>query len=285
MFKPLEKRISTFLGLILILAIAVSAILIIYLSPDSDEASVFKSPVKKGILVFSPQSNEEVVSPLRITGRVNGGGWTGFEGQVGLVELLDDQGGVLTTEILEATTDWMKPVIHFGAVLKFKSPGVGGGWLVFHNENPSGLEEKNKEFRLPIKFSSTLETTKIKVYFNNDRLDPEVSCNKVFPTEREIIKTPAIARAALGELLKGPTVEEKADGFFSNINSGVEIQGLVIENGVAKVDFDETLERAVGGSCRVAAIRSEITQTLKQFSTVKEVLISINGRTEDILQP
>jgi len=54
---------------------------------------------------------------------------------------------------------------------------------------------------------------------------------------------------------------------------------------VAKADFDEQLEFQVGGSCRVSAIRAEITQTLKQFSTVKEVVISIDGRTEDILQP
>jgi len=45
------------------------------------------------------------------------------------------------------------------------------------------------------------------------------------------------------------------------------------------------LEFQVGGSCRVSAIRAEIIQTLKQFSTIKEVIISINNRTEDILQP
>ncbi|PIP22172.1 MAG: hypothetical protein COX38_02115, partial [Candidatus Nealsonbacteria bacterium CG23_combo_of_CG06-09_8_20_14_all_39_25] len=48
---------------------------------------------------------------------------------------------------------------------------------------------------------------------------------------------------------------------------------------------DEQLEFQVGGSCKVSAIRAQITQTLKQFPTVDEVVISINGRTEDILQP
>lgn len=78
-------------------------------------------------------------------------------------------------------------------------------------------------------------------------------------------------------------------GYFTSINSGVKIQKLVIDpptgGGVAKVDFDEQLEFQVGGSCRVSAIRAQITQTLKQFPTVKSVIISINGRTEDILQP
>jgi len=129
------------------------------------------------------------------------------------------------------------------------------------------------------------KTLKVKVYFNNNKLDPEFSCNKVFPVEREITKTQAVARAALEELLKGSSEKEKVEGFFTSINPGVKIQSLVIENGTVKVDFDEQLEFQVGGSCRVAAIRAQITQTLKQFPTVNSVIISIDGRTEDILQP
>lgn len=125
----------------------------------------------------------------------------------------------------------------------------------------------------------------VKVFFNNSNLDPEFSCNKVFPVEREIPKTQAVARAALEELLKGSTETEKSEGFFTSINPGVKIQKLVIENRTAKVEFDEQLEFHVGGSCRVAAIRAQITETLKQFPTVNEVVISIDGRTEDILQP
>ena len=130
-----------------------------------------------------------------------------------------------------------------------------------------------------------VESMTVKVFFNNSQMDSEFSCNKVFSVERKILKTQAVARAVLTELLKGPTEEEKAQGFFTSINPGVKIQQLTIENGVAKVDFDEQLEFQVGGSCRVSAIRAEITQTLKQFPTINSVIISINGRTEDILQP
>jgi len=129
------------------------------------------------------------------------------------------------------------------------------------------------------------EKTTIRVFFNNSKFDPEFSCNKVSPVERKVPKTKAIARAALEELLKGPTNPEKEAGFFTSINPGVKIQKLTIENGVAKVDFDEQLEFQVGGSCRVAAIRAQITETLKQFPSVTSIIISIDGRTEDILQP
>ncbi len=66
---------------------------------------------------------------------------------------------------------------------------------------------------------------------------------------------------------------------------GVKIQKLTIENNIAKVDFDKQLEFQVGGSCRVSAIRAQITQTIKQFPTVKSVKLSVDGRTGDIFQP
>ena len=133
---------------------------------------------------------------------------------------------------------------------------------------------------------NTEETMTVKIFFGNSIFDPEVmDCQKNFSVERTIPKTVAVARAALEQLLAGPTDEEKAEGYFTSINPGVKIQSLVIANGVANADFDEQLEFQVGGSCRVAAIASEIRETLKQFSTVEDVVISINGRTEDILQP
>jgi len=158
------------------------------------------------------------------------------------------------------------------------------------------------------KTEEVAETMKVKVFFNNSKLDPEFSCNMVFPVEREIAKTQAVARAALEELLKGPTDKEKEEGFLTSVptreqiiqyrqlvlqNGGqapyegdeIKINSLKIENGIALVDFSSELEAYGGGSCRVAAIRAQITQTLKQFPTVQEVIISMDGRTEDILQP
>lgn len=126
---------------------------------------------------------------------------------------------------------------------------------------------------------------KVKAYFNNDRLDPEHTCIKVFPVMRDIGTTRAVARAALHELLRGPTSAERKKGYYTNINPGVTIQKLTIKNGVAKVYFNETLGYRVAGSCRTSAIIAQITKTLKQFPTVNKVIISINGRTEDILQP
>jgi spore germination protein GerM len=152
-------------------------------------------------------------------------------------------------------------------------------------DNASGLPEHDDELRIPVFFGEPSEKMTVKAYFNNSELDPEVTCVEVFPIERQVSKTQAVARAALEELLKGVTLTEQENGYNTSINSGVIINSLTIEDGVAKVDFNEQLEFQMGGSCRVAAIRAQITQTLKQFSTVNQVVISINGRTEDILQP
>ena len=134
------------------------------------------------------------------------------------------------------------------------------------------------------KASVSTQTMKVRAYFNSSQMDPEYSCYKVFPVERVVPYTTGVGRAALTELLNGLTEEEKTKGFLTSIPEGVKIQSLTIQKGVAKVDFNDALDK-VGGSCRVSAIRSQITETLKQFPTVQKVVISVDGRTEDILQP
>jgi len=153
------------------------------------------------------------------------------------------------------------------------------------------LPEYADELRIPVYFKETPEISQesmtVKIFLSDSRFvnEPYFDCSRTMSVERQVPKTLAVARTAVEALLRGATQEEINQGFISNINSGVRIQNLTIENGVAKVDFDEQMEFQVGGSCRVAAIRAQITETLKQFPTVDNVVISINGRTEDILQP
>jgi len=238
------------------------------------------------IRINNPRPNQTIESPLSIEGEARG--FWFFEASFP-AKLYDGKGNLLGVVIVQAQSDWMtENFVPFQANLEFSFSTTQKGVLVLKKDNPSGLPENADELRIPVAFKQVValeNIIKVKVYLNNDRMDPEFSCNKVFPVEREIIKTEAVARAALEELLKGASEKEEAEGFFSNINPGVKIQKLTIENGVAKVDFDEQLEFQVGGSCWVAAIRAEITQTLKQFPNVQNVIISINDRTEDILQP
>ena len=67
--------------------------------------------------------------------------------------------------------------------------------------------------------------------------------------------------------------------------TGVQGQSLEVKDGTVYIDFNSALDEGVAGSCRVLAIRSQITETLKAFSDTDQVVISINGDTESILQP
>lgn len=129
------------------------------------------------------------------------------------------------------------------------------------------------------------KTMVLKVYFPSSKFDPEVSCNRAFPVERKLDYSLDVGAKAIQELLKGPTEAEKSAGYYTSLKPGVVLQKLTITNGVAKADFNKKLDENIGGSCWVVSIRTQITETLKQFPTVKEVVISIDGRSEDILQP
>lgn len=234
------------------------------------------------IKIDNPRPNQIISSPLEISGQARGL-WF-FEASFSIL-LLGENGQTITQTIATAQSDWMtEEFVPFKAKIEFPLNLAGLATLVFKKDNPSGLPANDDQLEMPV-FLQSKESMKIKVFFNNSQLDPEFSCHKVFPIERTVVKTQATARAALEELLKGTTPEDELKGFFTSINSGVKIQKLTIENNVAKVDFDRQIEDQVGGSCRVSAIRAQIEQTLKQFSTVKEVVISVDGRTEDILQP
>ncbi|MBI2100887.1 MAG: GerMN domain-containing protein [Candidatus Vogelbacteria bacterium] len=126
----------------------------------------------------------------------------------------------------------------------------------------------------------------LRAYFGNRRLDPPgLKCDAVYPVFRTVPETTAVGRAALAELLKGPSPSEAAAGVVTAINPGVKLQSLTIDQGAARADFSSELGAEVGGACLVTTIRAQITETLKQFPTIKSVLISINGVSAGILQP
>jgi spore germination protein GerM len=126
---------------------------------------------------------------------------------------------------------------------------------------------------------------RIRVFFSNSTLDPAHTCASVFPVSRNVRGIRKLKTAALAELLKGPSSEEIGKGYFTSIPSNAKLLSLRKENNVVYADFDEALDRGVAGSCRVSAIRAQISETLKQFPGVEAAVISIDGRRDDILQP
>jgi len=93
---------------------------------------------------------------------------------------------------------------------------------------------------------------------------------------------PKAVALAMHELLKGPTTWEKSQGYYTSLPLKIAEPSFTLFG----LEFQADLQEGVGGSCRTAAIRAQINETYKRNQGVKEdPIISINGRTEDILQP
>jgi len=247
---------------------------------------VYKSFLENlDVMISSVKPYQEVKSPLLVEGKARG---TWFFEASFPIKIIDENNRVLGISYVQTQSDWMtKDFVDFKGEISFSVPAPTKGFLILSKDNPTGLPQYDKEVRIPIilKPSEALpETIKIKVYFNNNKMDPEFSCNKVFAVEREIPKTLGVAKAAIEELLKGPTDLEKEQGYLTSIPSDSKLNNISIINGVAQVDFNDKTEWG-GGSCSMAARVAQITQTLLQFPTITSVKLSINGRTEDIFQP
>jgi hypothetical protein len=273
-----KKHIFILLGMLIVL---VFFVFIYYdqtrevISPDNQIP-----PTEPNIVVFSPVPNQEVSGMISLSGKARV-----FESQLNTRLIINNQ--KILEENITANAPDMGLFGDFSKEITIPQSANQDNLVatleVFDYSAKDGSEIDKVIIPVFIKKS---ETAIIKVFFGNSKMDPEASCNKVFPVERVIYKTQAVARKSLEELIKGPTDKETGESYFTSLNQeGIIIQSLVVEDGIAKADFNSELERAVGGSCRVAAIRAQITETLKQFPAVKSVVISIDGRTEDILQP
>ena len=102
--------------------------------------------------------------------------------------------------------------------------------------------------------------------------------------KRMVPKTSAVATAAINELLVGLYRAEVDSGLSSAVPLGSKLNSLKIENGVAYADFNQQTQSG-GGSTSMMLRTEQIRRTLLQFSSIKDVKISIDGQTQDIFQP
>ncbi len=229
-----------------------------------------------------PAEDEEVTLPIRLLARGGSAGqrvrvkviWedgSGFERTVDALPGLDGRGFLMT-------------------VLDGDGPATAQtARIEIYDEQNTLLARQNVRY-LPANDPNTMP---IKVVWLKGE-DP------VTATVR-IPKTVAVGRAALNILLWGPP-PGNPQGWTSAIPSPaqvaqhrqelnpswgeyVRLRSLAIKDGVAYADFSRELETCPCGSLRGSLIIRQIKMTLLQFSTVKDVVISIEGRTEDILQP
>ncbi len=158
------------------------------------------------------------------------------------------------------------------------------GFVVSDLKKPSSeLEKILSSISISVSKSSAPEFSLIKIYFADSK-NQNTNCDKTIASERQIIKTPKIAQAAIETLLDGPNTQEKESGLTTAIPAGSELNSVSITNGTAFADFNQTTESG-GGSCSMTQRIAQIKQTLLQFPTIQKVTLSIDGKTESIFQP
>lgn len=124
----------------------------------------------------------------------------------------------------------------------------------------------------------------IKVFFSKHP-ESDNDPSRVFAVSRTSPDT-GVARAAIRELLTGPTQAERDQGYFSTIrlrddasNCDGQDFTLSIDNGTATLQFCRTFDHL--GSVADGQAESSLNATLMQFSSVdKVVILTKNGDCE-----
>jgi hypothetical protein len=226
------------------------------------------------IVVDTPKANDIVGLPIIIKGKARV-----FENTVNY--RIKNSDGVLLENYATANSSDVGQFGPFTVSVNYPEPkGEKGTVEVFEYSAKDGSEINKVE--IPVAFKK-VDSTQIKVFFGNRKENGDLeNCNQIFEAARRIPRTQSVANQSLQELVNGPTLEEGDDGFFSEINRNVKINKIAVEGGVAKVDFSRELTEGISGSCEIETIKAQITSTLKQFPTIKDIKITIDGK-ENIL--
>jgi len=103
---------------------------------------------EKDLVDFSIEPGSKVSGTLIVTGSVQGGYF--FEGNI-LINVLDKNKKVVKAGFGSAKTDWMtSDPVGFEAVVDFTGSDKGQAYIEIHNDNASGLPEKDKSILIPV---------------------------------------------------------------------------------------------------------------------------------------
>lgn len=285
--------------LIIISYIVIALVIIIFgknLIPFSKQnqqtpSSSFSTNTSLGqdIQIFSPQPQQLIKSPLFISGKAIGP-WF-FEAEF-TAEIYDNHNNLLGKTILTAKDNWMtENFVPFEGILNFTPPLTSLGKLKFLSANPSGLQENQKVFEMPVKFDITT-SKKILLYYYNPQKDKDesgnIKCSKegLVAIEREIPLSKTPIQDTINLLLKGKenlNLEDIKQGINTEYPlDGFKLKNINLEqNGNLILEFEDTFNKTIGGSCRVNILWSQIEATAKQFPEVKNV----EFLPKDLFQP
>ena len=119
----------------------------------------------------------------------------------------------------------------------------------------------------------------VRVYFPKDGGFSSSNPFNLQPVQRRVsASTPG--RGSLLALLAGPNATERGQGFRALDSSGLSTGHLIIQHGLARVNFVSPGPKRWAGDLSPATFKQAVIKTLRQFPTVRRVRIAVNGRTD-----
>ena len=148
------------------------------------------------------------------------------------------------------------------------------------------------EVRESKSYSVCKKTKKVLLYYYNPEKDKDetgnIKCSRdgLMPIEREIPASPTPIKDTIELLLKGKenlTEKELAEGITTEYPlEGLKLKSVNLkEDGTLILEFEDSLNKTVGGACRVGILWFQIEATAKQFPEVKKVQFL----PEELFQP
>ena len=140
-------------------------------------------------------------------------------------------------------------------------------------------------------FAPCLATRTIKLYYYDSDKDKDetgnIKCSRegLVAIEREIAISQTPIQDSINLLLKGKnnlTNEDIKQGINTEYPlEGFSLRGALLKNGILTLEFNDSSNKSVGGSCRVGILWFQIEATAKQFTEVQQVRFM----PEEIFQP
>lgn len=258
-----------FFGIIIVVAIVLYIWQAIFGSPIS-RAPEETINQEKNILVDAPKPEEEIGLPFTISGEARV-----FENNVNVV-LKDRTGTVLLEDIILADAP---EVGEFGKLEKnfsYLEPQTNSGTLeVFSLSAENGT--RINENVIPVKFKK-VQSKIIKIFLKKLSEGQFENCEDVVSVERRIVDDVNALKRAIEELVRGPTIIDIQNNLATNISTEAKLLGVVIQDGIARADFDSNFLSLVENTCSKKILREQLEQTLRQFSGIEEVIISVEGK-------
>jgi hypothetical protein len=105
---------------------------------------------------------------------------------------------------------------------------------------------------------------------------------KLFVTGRTVPATTSVGRAAVDQLLAGPTAAENTAAVRSQIPAGTRLRGLRISSGIATVDLSSSFQDQASPVTMPLRI-AQVVYTLAQFPAITGVRFEIEGQGVTVL--